>query len=325
MDGTGSGRRRWWKRVAIAAALLLAAWVAVGLATLPSVGDLATGNPETTALIEARAREAAEAGRKPRRRQHWVPLGAIAPHAVQAVIVSEDARFWQHDGVDLIELGDALAEAWREGELGRGASTITQQLAKNLWLSGERSLLRKGKELLLAWRLERSLSKRRILELYLNVVEWGPGVYGIEAAAREHFGVSAAALSPGQGAILAAMLPAPLRWTPARKPPVLRRRALRIVDRLEAAGKLSPLAAEAARAEIEARLGRRGRPAAPDRARAQDAQETGAARGEAGAAGQPSPPAAAPEEDRAEPPAGEPARNGGEPAQFDGVPALTPR
>ncbi len=240
----------------LAAPVALALWVGVTWATLPSVGDLAGTSPKTTALIEARTHEAEAEGRKPRRRQHWVGLGAVAPVAVQAVLVSEDARFWQHEGVDTVELELALEEAWDKRELGRGASTITQQLAKNLWLGEDRSLLRKLKELVLARRLEEALPKKRILTLYLNVVEWGPGVYGIEAAAREHFGVSAAALTPAQGAILAAMLPAPRRWLPSGKPPVLRRRALRIVDRLEAYGRISGAQAAAARGQIEARLGR---------------------------------------------------------------------
>lgn len=248
------------RRLGLIAGLLLlggcGGWVGVSWATLPDVATLADHNPETTALIEVRAREAQEAGKKPRRRQRWVPLAAISPLAVQAVIASEDSRFWQHEGVDTVELEKAMAEALEKHKLGRGASTITQQLAKNLWLSEDRSLLRKGKELILARRMEETLSKKRILTIYLNVVEWGQGVYGIEAAAREHFGVSAAALSPAQAAMLASMLPAPRRWIPAWKPPALRRRALRLIGWLEAAHRLNAAQASQARAEIEARLGK---------------------------------------------------------------------
>jgi monofunctional glycosyltransferase len=145
----------------------------------------------------------------------------------------------------------AMDQAWEKGSLGRGASTITQQLAKNLWLSGDRSLLRKGKEMILARHLEGTLPKKRILELYLNVVEWGDGVYGIEAGSREHFGVSASQLSVGQGAVLAAMLPSPRRWTPERHSRALRKRALWIVDRLEEARKISADEADLARSDIE--------------------------------------------------------------------------
>ena len=201
-------------------------------------------------MIELRAEEARDEGRKPRRSQSWVPLTRVAPHAVDAVLISEDARFFQHEGVDLTETRVALQEAWERKELGRGASTLTQQLAKNLWLSTDRSLVRKLKELILARRLEEKLSKKRILTLYLNVAEWGDGVYGIEAGARRWFGVSAAELTPAQGAILAAMLPAPRRWTPGSGSKNLQTRALRIVDRLERHGRLNPQAAAFARNEV---------------------------------------------------------------------------
>src|SRR5262249_42295551 len=144
----------------------------------------------------------------------------------------EDASFYLHHGVDEDELKNALSQAWTKRSLGRGASTITMQLAKNLWLSGERTLLRKLKEVILARRLEDAMPKKRILALYLNLVEWGDGVYGIEAGARAHFGISADQLSLGQGAILAAMLPAPRRWLPEKGSRILRVRSLRIIDRL---------------------------------------------------------------------------------------------
>jgi len=170
---------------------------------------------------------------------------------VDSVIASEDAGFFLHHGIDFGELSKVLEQAWQKGSLGRGASTITQQLAKNLWLSSDRSVLRKAKEFILARRLEDVLPKKRILELYVNVAEWGDGVYGIEAGSREHFGVSASELSVGQGAILAAMLPAPRLWTPERRSRTLRKRALWIVDHLQGAGRISPEEGEAARSEIE--------------------------------------------------------------------------
>ncbi|MCP3137777.1 monofunctional biosynthetic peptidoglycan transglycosylase [Pyxidicoccus xibeiensis] len=239
-----------WGRWALGGWLLLVLWLSVEFARLPDVSLLQTQNPRTTALMAQRAEEAHEAGKKPRVRQAWVSLGAVAPHAVDAVLTSEDARFYKHEGVDWTEVENALEQSVREARLGRGASTLTQQLAKNLYLSTDRSLLRKGKELLLARQLETHLSKQRILALYVNVVEWGDGVYGIEAAAREHFGTSARALSVAQGAMLAGMLPAPRRWLPAQRPEALRNRAGIIIGRLEREGRITGAQAREAQAEL---------------------------------------------------------------------------
>ena len=239
-----------WGRWALGAWLMLALWLGVEYARLPDVGQLRTQNPRTTALMAQRADEANEAGRKPRVRQAWVSLSAVSPHVMDAVLVSEDGRFYQHGGVDWTEVENALVQSVREARLGRGASTLTQQLAKNLYLSTDRSLLRKGKELLLARQLEAHLSKQRILALYVNVVEWGDGVYGIEAAAREHFGVPARALSVAQAAMLAGMLPAPRRWLPAQRPEALRTRAGIIITRMEREGRISGAQAREAQAEL---------------------------------------------------------------------------
>ncbi|MBN8232172.1 monofunctional biosynthetic peptidoglycan transglycosylase [Corallococcus macrosporus] len=240
----------WGRRWALGGWLLLALWLGVEFARLPDVGSLRTQNPRTTALMDQRAEEALDAGKKPRARQAWVSLNAVAPHAVDAVLISEDARFYRHEGVDWTEVENAFEQSVREARLGRGASTLTQQLAKNLYLSTDRSLLRKGKELLIARQLETHLSKQRILALYLNVVEWGEGVYGIEAAAREHFGVPARSLTVAQGAMLAGMLPAPRRWLPAQRPESLRNRAGVIVGRLEREGRISAAQAREAQAEL---------------------------------------------------------------------------
>jgi monofunctional biosynthetic peptidoglycan transglycosylase len=258
------GRRRspWRRRVLGLVLLGLLGFTAYEYLTLPSAEPLLRQNPETTALIEQRAAEAREAGRKPRRRQSWVSLSNVPKHVVQAVLTSEDGSFYLHEGVDTDELEKAMQEAWKQGKLGRGASTITQQLAKNLWLSTDRSLLRKGKELILAHRLEEALPKSRILALYLNVVEWGDGVYGIEAGAREHFGVSTVSLSVGQGAILAAMLPAPRKRSPKSGSKALKKRARWIIDQMQAVKRLSPEQAAAAQAEIDRLLS--GKPEAAD-------------------------------------------------------------
>jgi monofunctional biosynthetic peptidoglycan transglycosylase len=247
--GKGGGLRR-WGRWALGLWLAAVVWLTVAYVRLPQVTPLLKENPRSTALMDQRAAEAREEGKKPRQRQAWVPLTAIAPHAQAAVVLSEDARFFKHEGVDWVEVEAALHQAREEGKLGRGASTLTQQLAKNLYLSTDRSLLRKLKEMVLAHRLEEDLPKARILTLYLNVVEWGEGVYGIEAAAREHFRTSAKALTVAQGAMLAAMLPAPRRWLPAQRPAVLRRRAGVLVDRMEQAGRITPAQAAEGRAEL---------------------------------------------------------------------------
>ncbi len=147
----------------------------------------------------------------------WVSYSKISSNLKRAVIVSEDIEFFSHDGFSSREARAALEDAWEEKRLPRGASTLTQQLAKNLWLSPSRNPLRKAKEAALTWQLERELSKRRILELYLNVVEFGEGIYGAEAAARHYYGKSARSLTERQAAELAASLPRPKSWHPGSK------------------------------------------------------------------------------------------------------------
>lgn len=171
--------------------------------TLPDVRPLRTKNPETTAFIELRAREARREGREPRRVQRWVPYGPISPHLKRAVIVAEDAAFWGHQGIDVNEIRKSLETDIARGEFTRGASTITQQLAKNLYLSPSRNPLRKLREFFIARRLEAELTKSRIFELYLNEIEWGDGIYGVEAASRTYFGVPASAIGPDLAALLA--------------------------------------------------------------------------------------------------------------------------
>lgn len=264
-----SSRRR---KVLLGLGVLLLAFAVFEYVTLPAAGTLAKDNPKTTALIEKRAEEAKEAGKKARRRQHWVGLQSVSRHAVAAVLVSEDAGFYGHEGVETGQVRKALEEAWEKKRLGRGASTITQQLAKNLWLSTDRSLLRKAKELVLAHRLEEALTKKRILTLYLNVAEWGQGVYGIEAGAREHFGVSASQLTVAQGAILAAMLPAPRKRSPSSGSRALWKRAHWIVDQLASVDRITAAEAEGARADIDRLLGR-GKPATADASPDDDTDE----------------------------------------------------
>jgi monofunctional biosynthetic peptidoglycan transglycosylase len=227
----------------------VAATAAVFFIPLPSAEALRRQNPATTALIDARAQQAREKGRAARRMQRWLPLSRISPWLQRAVVNSEDARFWEHDGLDAVETEEALRKAIDRGKLGRGASTITQQLAKNLWLSEDRSLWRKAKEVILARRLEK-LGKGRILELYLNVAEWGPGIYGAEAAANTWFRKPAAELTPEESAVLASMLPAPRARNPRKPSLKLRSRAREVLDLYEMYDQLSPEDLESARSRL---------------------------------------------------------------------------
>lgn len=199
------------------------------LITLPDVGTLARNNPTSTALMESRQARASEYGHGTPRQWTWVPLSQISSHLQRAVIAAEDASFFIHEGFDWEGIRDAAIDNFEAGEMKRGGSTITQQLAKNLYLSSDRSLLRKAREALITRSLEHRLTKERILELYLNVAEWGRGVYGAEAAARHHFGKSADELTADEAAWLAAILPSPQRYDPIRKTTALTRRHQRIL------------------------------------------------------------------------------------------------
>ena len=202
--------------------------------TLPDVRPLKTSNPPTTAFIELRGREARAKGQDVRRVQRWVSYGRVSPDLKRAVLVAEDDLFWQHEGVDFERLQESLEADWNRGRFVRGGSTITQQLAKNLYLSPSKNPLRKLQELLIARRLEAELKKSRILELYLNVIEWGDGVYGVEGAARTYFHVSAAELGPSESALLAAAIVNPRLLNPARPTPRLLRRQQLILRRMGA-------------------------------------------------------------------------------------------
>jgi monofunctional biosynthetic peptidoglycan transglycosylase len=219
----------------------IAALLAVGFAcaayiylTLPDVRVLRTVNPPTTAFMELRARQAIDKGEPPRRVQRWVSYSRISPSLKRAVIVTEDGAFWEHGGVDFQQLKESMEVNLERMEFARGASTITQQLAKNLYLSPSKNPIRKGRELLIARRLEAELSKQRILELYLNVIEWGSGIYGAEAAARTYFGKAAAELGPQESALLAAAINTPRALDPSRPTARLRRRQEMILRRMGA-------------------------------------------------------------------------------------------
>lgn len=229
-------RGRWRRtlgRFTLLLAVALFAYVAYVYLTLPDVRPLATRNPTTTAFMELRRREAEDAGERWVRRHRWVPYTQMASTLRRAVLVAEDSAFFEHDGVDLQELRASLEANWEEGRFTRGASTITQQLAKNLYLSPSKNPMRKLKELLITRRLEAALSKRRILEIYLNVIEWGDGIFGAEAAARAYFGKPASALSSDEAALLAGAIINPREHSPARPTARLRRRQQIIARRMD--------------------------------------------------------------------------------------------
>lgn len=205
--------------------------------TLPDVRPLATVNPSTTAFMERRAAEAAREGRRVRHVQRWVPYRRVSQPLKRAVLVAEDAAFWDHEGIDLEQIRESMRVNWEQGRAIRGASTITQQLAKNLYLTPSRDPLRKLRELIIARRLEAALPKARIFEIYLNVIEWGDGIWGAEAAARTYFGVSASALNAEQAALLAGAIINPRVLNPARPTARLYSRQRLILSRM---GEVTP-------------------------------------------------------------------------------------
>ena len=215
--------------VAAAVAFAIIAYVYL---TLPDVRVLATVNPSSTAFMRLRAEEAADQGRTLRHVHRWVPYSRISKNLVRAVLVAEDSAFWDHEGVDLEQIRQSIQINMERGAAVRGASTITQQLAKNLYLSPSRDPLRKLRELIIARRLEAALPKARILEIYLNVIEWGDGVWGAEAAARTYFGVPASALGRAQAALLAGAIINPRVLNPARPPARLAARQRLILGRM---------------------------------------------------------------------------------------------
>ena len=202
-------RSRWRKWVKIVLLSLVAIAIVYQSWILFSVVRYKRSNPGSTALMDQRASQARSQGEEVKRIQTWVPYDRISANLVRAVLAGEDSRFFDHAGFDWEEMRKALEEDWNRGEFKRGASTISQQLAKNLFLSTSKNPLRKLNEAVITKEMEWILGKRRILEIYLNVIEWGDGVYGAEAAARTYFNTSAAALSADQAAFLSAIIPSP--------------------------------------------------------------------------------------------------------------------
>jgi monofunctional glycosyltransferase len=193
--------------------------VLIGLFTyllfFPDISRLKKENPSKTSFMKYREKEWRSEGKKYRIQQRWVPLSQISPYLIKAVLIAEDDKFWSHEGFDYEAIRKALEKDVKAKKFKLGGSTISQQLAKNLFLSPEKNPIRKIREAIITWRMERMLKKRRILELYLNVAEWGDqGIFGIEAAARHYYGKSAAELNPEEAARLAAVLPNPRKYDP---------------------------------------------------------------------------------------------------------------
>jgi monofunctional glycosyltransferase len=224
----------WTLTAAILASFLYIAW-------LPDVAPLKRSPPRTTAYIERRRAQLENEGKKGRVQRVWVPYERISDELKRAVITAEDDTFYRHGGIDWDNVKVALEKDWQLKRPAYGASTITQQLARNLYLSPSKNPLRKIKEMLIARRLEKTLGKRRILELYLNVVEWGRDIYGAEAAAQAYFGKAAADLTIEEAAAMAVVLPSPRRHNPAKRGKYVERNMKRVLERMGASGYMTDL------------------------------------------------------------------------------------
>jgi monofunctional biosynthetic peptidoglycan transglycosylase len=225
-------RRRIGKVLAYAVGAIAAVFLLVQAWFLAHIVYWNYANPGTTSFMEMRLEGLRAKNPKAALKQRWVDYDHISAHLKRAVVAAEDAKFVDHEGFDWEGIQHALERNQRRGRVVAGGSTISQQLAKNLFLSGERSVLRKGQEAIITLMLETVLGKRRILELYLNVAEWGEGVFGAEAAARHYFGATAASLAPEHAARLAAMLPRPRFYDRNRGSPYLAAYANRILARM---------------------------------------------------------------------------------------------
>jgi monofunctional glycosyltransferase len=201
--------------------------------SLPDVEYLKKENPKTTSMIEQRKSEALEEGKTLRIRQKWVNYNAIPQLLKNTVLISEDTAFYQHEGIDYYELKESIKKNWKEGKSARGGSTITQQLAKNLFLSTSKSYIRKIKEFFIAKRLEKHLSKDRILHIYLNVIEFGNGIFGVGAASEYYFGKSVGNLSLSEIVRLVGVIPKPLKEKPVTYTRYLKWRGRLLLTRLK--------------------------------------------------------------------------------------------
>ncbi|MBI4369753.1 MAG: monofunctional biosynthetic peptidoglycan transglycosylase [Elusimicrobia bacterium] len=208
------------------------------LSVLPDIRGLKTENPKETSFMIIRRGQAARRHQSFEPLQQWTPYELTSPFLRHAIIVAEDGRFYEHDGIDFEELKEAVKKNISKKRLAYGASTITQQLAKNLYLSPSKNPLRKIKEAIIAHRMEQELSKRRILEIYLNVIEWGPAVYGAQAASQYYFHKGADELTAEEAATLASYLPNPIRYSKPKYAKYVNKMTKKIIRRMKARGYL---------------------------------------------------------------------------------------
>lgn len=196
------------------AVLLLVCMPLLYLILMPDIAKLKKENPGKTSFMKYREKEWARDNKKLKIRQQWIPLSGISPYLAKAVLIAEDDKFWRHEGFDYEALQKAIEKDIKARKFKLGGSTISQQLTKNLYLSPSKNPMRKIAEAVITWRMENILSKKRILEIYLNVIEWGEGIFGIEAASRHYYGKSASALTPEEASRLASVLPNPRKYNP---------------------------------------------------------------------------------------------------------------
>ncbi len=227
-----------WKNKIKSSIYLIIMFIVFDYFSLPgySIEKLVEVNPLVTALMQQRHNENEDVGKKNTPIQNWVPINRISEHLIHAIIVAEDGTFYEHGGVDWFEVRESIEKNLEKGKTVRGASTITQQLAKNLYLSTSKDPLRKLKELIITLRMERILTKQRILEIYLNVIEWGEGIYGVEAASQKYFGKPASMLERWEAVRLVAVVPNPLKHKPTEQSRWLYFRTKVVLDRMEARG-----------------------------------------------------------------------------------------
>jgi len=224
-----------WKKL-----FLLLVLAAVGLSTyllwFPWMSPPLKGSLTHTSLTQLREKQAKQKGLTLKTVLIWQPLDQISPHLTHAILLAEDDQFYNHQGFDFQQIRIAVETNWKKRKFAYGGSTITQQLARNLYLTPRKNLLRKAKEAVITFWLEKNLSKKRILELYMNVIEWGPGVYGAEAAARHYFEKSSADLTPDEAVALASIVPSPRRWNPHSERAFMARRRTNLLERMRRAG-----------------------------------------------------------------------------------------
>ena len=216
-----------------------AAGVLLYLLWIPYVPRLKYSNPKTTAIMERRLSQAKRKGKKLAQKMFWKNISEISPNLVHAVVLAEDDTFYGHKGFDFEQIKIAVKINWKKKKFAYGGSTITQQLARTLYLSTSKNILRKLKEAEITIWMEHSLSKRRILELYLNAAEWGDGIYGAEAAALRYYGKSCLRLTPEESVALASILPSPRKWSPLKETKFMDYRRSNILSRMTASGYIS--------------------------------------------------------------------------------------